>query len=194
MRKRVIPGNVASSQINVDIKFERDFAWVPVERGQGLPHAHKPQESVLCILRFLLDCYVASTFHSSTFPRTAIKPWLWIQLFSLQMPAVPPFTPTAHLKRVLGADGDDLVFVVAELTRPGASLADPFDEAGMVGAAYRSVAPTWAQELPLQERANQHQHPTTRLGSLKCMHITCLGHLCCCWLNMNLPVQHRDVN
>ena len=50
--------------------------------------------------------------------------------------SVTHFTPRAHLQWVLGADGNDLIFVVAELTGPGTSLADPLDEAGLVGAAY----------------------------------------------------------
>lgn len=43
---------------------------------------------------------------------------------------------TAHLQRVLGTDGYDLILVVAQLTGPRASLTDPFDEAGLVGATY----------------------------------------------------------
>lgn len=40
-----------------------------------------------------------------------------------------------HLQWILGADGDDLILVVAQFTGPGASLADPLDEAGLMGAA-----------------------------------------------------------
>ncbi|TNN84459.1 hypothetical protein EYF80_005159 [Liparis tanakae] len=47
------------------------------------------------------------------------------------IPTALPVTPAAHLKWVLGADGNDLIFVVAELAGPGSSLTDPFDEAGM---------------------------------------------------------------
>lgn len=43
---------------------------------------------------------------------------------------------TAHLQRVLSADGNDLILVVAQLTGPRASLTDPLDEAGLVGATY----------------------------------------------------------
>lgn len=60
----------------------------------------------------------------------------------------------AHLQWVLGADGDDLVFIVAELARPGPSLADPLDETGVVGTAHRATAPTRAQQLPLETPAS----------------------------------------
>ena len=54
-----------------------------------------------------------------------------------------------YLQGVLGADRQDLVLEVAELTAPGAPLGDPADEAGLVGAAHRAVAATRAQQLPL---------------------------------------------
>lgn len=41
-----------------------------------------------------------------------------------------------HLQWVLGADRQDLVLEVAELTAPGAPLTDPADEAGLVCAAH----------------------------------------------------------
>lgn len=53
------------------------------------------------------------------------------------------------LQGILGADRQDLVLEVAELTAPGAPLADPADEAGLVRAAHRAVAAAGAQELPL---------------------------------------------
>ncbi|KAF3860848.1 hypothetical protein F7725_001104 [Dissostichus mawsoni] len=56
---------------------------------------------------------------------------------------------SCYLQRVLGADGEDLVLEVAELTAPGPSLADPADEAGLVGVADRSVTAARAQQLPL---------------------------------------------
>jgi hypothetical protein len=56
-----------------------------------------------------------------------------------------------YLQWVLGADGQDLVLEVAELTTPGASLADPADEAGLVSTAHRAVTATRAQQLPLQD-------------------------------------------
>ena len=62
-----------------------------------------------------------------------------------------PVERGGYLQRVLGADGQDLVLEVAELTAPGAPLGDPADEAWLVGAAHRAVAATRAQQLPLQE-------------------------------------------
>lgn len=56
-----------------------------------------------------------------------------------------------HLQWVLGADRQDLVLEVAELTAPRAPLADPADEAGLVRAADGAVAAAGAQELPLEE-------------------------------------------
>lgn len=60
-----------------------------------------------------------------------------------------------HLQWILGADGDDLILVVAQLTGPGASLADPLDEAGLMGAADGAAAPARAQQLPLWEERPQ---------------------------------------
>lgn len=60
-----------------------------------------------------------------------------------------PYTSPA---RVLGADCQDLVLEVAELTAPGAPLADPADEAGLVSAARTEPSQRQgAQELPLEE-------------------------------------------
>ena len=56
-----------------------------------------------------------------------------------------------YLQRVLGADGQDLVLEVAELAAPGSSLADPADEAGLVGAAHGAVTAARAQQLALQD-------------------------------------------
>lgn len=56
-----------------------------------------------------------------------------------------------HLQWVLGADRQDLVLEVTELTAPGAPLADPADEAGLVSAAHGAIAAAGAQELPLEE-------------------------------------------
>lgn len=56
-----------------------------------------------------------------------------------------------HLQWVLGADGQDLILEVAELTAPGAPLANPADEAGLVRAAHGAVTAAGAQELPLEE-------------------------------------------
>lgn len=44
------------------------------------------------------------------------------------------YISTAHLQGVLSTDGNDLILVVAQLTGPRASLTDPLDEAGLVGA------------------------------------------------------------
>ena len=41
-----------------------------------------------------------------------------------------------YLQGVLGADCQDLILEVAELTAPGAPLGDPADEARLVGAAH----------------------------------------------------------
>lgn len=69
---------------------------------------------------------------------------------------------TAHLQRVLSTDGYDLILVVAQLTGPRASLTDPFDEAGLVGAADRPAASTRAQELPLWDRVCQYTQSRPR--------------------------------
>jgi len=50
-----------------------------------------------------------------------------------------------YLQWILGADGQDLILEVAELTTPGASLAYPSDETGLMGAAHRTVTTTGAQ-------------------------------------------------
>lgn len=50
-----------------------------------------------------------------------------------------------YLQWVLGADGQDLVLEVAELAAPRASLTDPADEAGLMGAAHRAVTAAGAQ-------------------------------------------------
>lgn len=64
--------------------------------------------------------------------------------------------PSCYLQRVLGADGQDLVLEVAELAAPGSSLADPADEAGLMGAAHGAVTAAGAQQLALQDRRGQH--------------------------------------
>lgn len=56
-----------------------------------------------------------------------------------------------HLQWVLGADRQDLILEVAELTAPGAPLANPAYEAGLVRAAHGAVTAAGAQELPLEE-------------------------------------------
>jgi hypothetical protein len=58
-----------------------------------------------------------------------------------------------------------MVLEVAKLTAPGASLADPADEAGLVGAAHRTLTATWAQQLSLQEReGSNHRIRMTRIN------------------------------
>lgn len=51
----------------------------------------------------------------------------------------------SYLQRVLGTDCQDLVLEVAELTAPGASLTDPADKAGLMGATHRAITATGAQ-------------------------------------------------
>lgn len=55
-----------------------------------------------------------------------------------------------YLPRPLHVDGDDLEAVAAELAGPAAALADPLQQAVLVGVAHRAVAPTRVQQLPLQ--------------------------------------------
>ncbi len=54
------------------------------------------------------------------------------------------YRPALYLQWVLGADGQDLVLEVAELTAPGASLTDPADKAGLVGTAHGAITATRA--------------------------------------------------
>lgn len=61
------------------------------------------------------------------------------------------YTIVLYLQRVLGANGQNLVLEVAQLTAPGASLTDPADKAGLVCAAHRAGTATRAQQLPLQD-------------------------------------------
>lgn len=64
----------------------------------------------------------------------------------------------SYLQGVFGADGQHLVFEVAELAAPGASLADPADETGLMGAAHRTVTAAWTQQLPLMDtRSQKHE-------------------------------------
>lgn len=56
-----------------------------------------------------------------------------------------------YLQWVFGADGQDLVLEVAELTAPGASFTDPPDKAGLVSTADRAITATRAQQLPLPD-------------------------------------------
>ena len=74
-----------------------------------------------------------------------------------------------YLQWVLGADGQDLVLEVAQLTAPGASLADPADEAGLVGAAHGAAAATRAQQLPLQEGQKTSAGPSSQTRRVNTM-------------------------
>lgn len=92
-----------------------------------------------------------------------------------------------YLKRVFGADGQDLVLEVAELTAPGAPLTDPTDEAWLVGAAHRAITAAGAQQLPLQDRGGN----TGRFIPWETNNIT--SHwMCCCsfvWVYQQHPLQ-----
>lgn len=72
-----------------------------------------------------------------------------------------------HLQGVLGADCQDLVLEVAKLTAPGAPLADPADEAGLVSAPHGAVAAAGAQELPLEEEGGEALSATAT-GAPRC--------------------------
>lgn len=61
------------------------------------------------------------------------------------------YSTVLYLQWVFGADGQDLVLEVAELTAPGPSFTDPADKAGLVGAAHRAITATGAQQLSLQD-------------------------------------------
>lgn len=68
----------------------------------------------------------------------------------------------SHLPGLLHLDGNDMEPVAAELAGPGATLADPFQEALLVGVADRPVTSTRVQQLPLLEwgrggRGGQHR-------------------------------------
>ena len=65
-------------------------------------------------------------------------------------PQGPSWQPRPYLQRVLCADGDYVVLVVAQLTAPAAALADPLDEARLVRALDRAIAAARAQQLPLR--------------------------------------------
>ena len=60
-----------------------------------------------------------------------------------------------YLPGVLGVDGDDAEAVAAEFTGPAAALADPLQEAGLVGVAHRAVAAARVQQGALQQVRGQ---------------------------------------
>lgn len=76
--------------------------------------------------------------------RTAVTPGT----SSSQTP--PP--AALHLPRPLHLDGDDVEAVAAELAGPGASLADPLQQAVLVGVTHRAVTPTRVQQVALETR------------------------------------------
>lgn len=57
----------------------------------------------------------------------------------------------SYLQGIFGADGQHLVFEVAELAAPGAPLADPANETRLMGAAHRAVTAAGTQQLPLMD-------------------------------------------
>lgn len=81
---------------------------------------------------------------------------------------------TAHLQRVLSTDGYDLILVVAQLTGPRASLTDPLDEAGLVGAPDRPAASARAQELPLWDRDRQCTQSGPRASNINKLILICI--------------------
>lgn len=52
-----------------------------------------------------------------------------------------------------------MVLVVAQLTAPAAPLADPLDEARLVGTLDGAIAAAWAQQLPLQDERHRVVRP-----------------------------------
>lgn len=86
---------------------------------------------------YLLPGVPGLSSHTESICSSSDKPTvLRIRLYR-DSKAFPHFVSVCvhHLQWILGADGDDLILVVAQLTGPGASLADPLDEAGLMGAA-----------------------------------------------------------
>lgn len=59
---------------------------------------------------------------------------------------------TVYLPRPLHVNGDDVEAIAAELTGPAASLADPLQQAVLVGVPHRAVAPTRVQQVALKIR------------------------------------------
>lgn len=55
-----------------------------------------------------------------------------------------------YLPRSLHVDGDDVEAVAAQLAGPAASLADPLQQAVLVGVTHRAVAPTRVQQVALR--------------------------------------------
>lgn len=76
----------------------------------------------------------------------------------------PAGSPRWYLQRILCAYGNDVVLVVAQLTAPAAALADPLDEARLVGTLDGAIATAWAQQLSLQDKKHRVVRPRIRLA------------------------------
>lgn len=63
-----------------------------------------------------------------------------------------PTSDVLYLPRSLHVDGDDVEAVAAELAGPAASLADPLQQAVLVGVTYRAVTPARVQQVALETR------------------------------------------
>lgn len=55
-----------------------------------------------------------------------------------------------HLPRSLHVDGDDMEAVAAQLAGPAPSLANPLQQAVLVGVPHRAVTPTRVQQVALE--------------------------------------------
>ena len=56
---------------------------------------------------------------------------------------------SGYLPGPLHGDGQDVEVVAAELTAPAAALADPLQQAGLVGVAHRAVTAARVQQVAL---------------------------------------------
>lgn len=61
-----------------------------------------------------------------------------------------PSSVVLYLPRSLHVDGDDVEAIAAELAGPAAPLADPLQQAVLVGVTHRAVTPTRVQQLTLE--------------------------------------------
>lgn len=78
-----------------------------------------------------------------------------------QVSNAPPPPTVLHLPRPLHVDGDDVEAVAAELAGPGAALADPLQQAVLVGVSHRAVTATRVQQVALE---TNHGTNTVRHG------------------------------
>lgn len=60
-----------------------------------------------------------------------------------------------YLPRSLHVDGDDLEAVAAELAGPAAALADPLQQAVLVGVPDRTVTPAGVQQVALRAHSRE---------------------------------------